>query len=326
MTAALEVLNNPALVVSAGAAAVSVLPAFEQACLSGSIPWSVLKTSNALLFLLNLFATSRTGRLDGESTNLSKLPNPKVRPLVFPAGWAFAIWGPIFAGELMSSVGALFVKSRSRTALSLSKIWPAFMVAQICQILWTAAFRKKYMKNTFTAFIAPLFLTMTAYALSRAHRAYSLSRPLGVGAYLLFGLPLSLHFGWMCAASLLNWNGSVYAVLFRNPKQWKKRGQESSAVAILRWLGHGSAILASVLGLICTFTRQAPLFGAVISWALFACADTLQKWCLDKKLSVQRKDIDLQLRLCRFGAILSTVASVFTSGTVTANSLHAASP
>ncbi|GAX16490.1 hypothetical protein FisN_19Lh070 [Fistulifera solaris] len=324
MTAALEVLNNPALVVSAGAAAVSVLPAFEQACLSGRIPWSVLKTSNALLFLLNLVATSRTGRLDGESTNLSKLPNPRVRPLVFPAGWAFAIWGPIFAGELMSSVGALFVKSRSRTALSLSKVWPAFMVAQICQILWTAAFRKKYMANTSTAFIAPLFLTMTAYALSRAHRAYSLSRPLSAGAYLLFGLPLSLHFGWMCAASLLNWNGSVYAVLFRNPR--KKKEHEALAVAILRWLGHGSAILASVLGLICTFARQAPLFGAVISWALFACADTLQKWSVDKKLTVQKKDIDLQFQLCRLGAILSMVASVFTSGTVTANSLHAASP
>jgi hypothetical protein len=321
MTAALETLNNPALVVSAGAAAVSVLPAFEQACLSGRIPWSVLKTSNALLFLLNVLATSRPGRLDGESMDLKKLP--RVRPLVFPAGWAFAIWGPIFAGEFMSSVGALFVKSRSRTALSLSKIWPAFMVAQICQILWTAAFRKKYMANASSAVIAPLFLTMTAYALSRAHRAYSLSRPLGVAAYLLFGLPLTLHFGWMCAASLLNWNGSVYAVLFRNNPR-KKKGEE--AVAILRWLGHGSAVLASGLGLICTVARQAPLFGAVISWALFACADTLQKWSLDKKLSVQKQDIDLQFQLCRWGAIMSMVASVFTSGTVTANSLHAASP
>lgn len=318
MTLALETLNNPALVVSAGAAAVSILPAFEQACLSGRIPWSVLKTSNALLFLLNLFAASRPGRLDGESRNVKKMSN--VRPLIVPAGWAFAIWGPIFAGEFLSSLGALFVNARSRTALLLARVWPAFIVAQICQILWTAAFRKKYVEKTsWTTFVAPLFLTFTAYALSRAHKAYSFSRPFGFAPYILFGLPLSLHFGWMCAAALVNWNSSVYAVLIRDSKKRKD-------LEVIRWFGHGSALLASLLGITCTLLRQAPLFGAVLAWALQACADTMEQWVLDKKLSRQKNAIQLQFQLCRVGAIVSMVASIFTSGSVAANSLRAAIP
>ena len=199
------------------------------------------------------------------------------------------------------------------------------MVVQLCQILWTAAFREKYLEKASNTLIAPILLTLTAYALSRVHRVYSLSQPFDNASYIYFGLSMSLLFSWTCVASLISWNHSIYTILCRDPEHWKKKGQESS-LAVMRWLGHGSAVLASILGIGCTLARRAPVFGAVLSWALFACADNMQQWRLDEKPSVQKKDIDLQFRLCYVGGILSILAYAFMGTTIAAKSLQAARP
>lgn len=74
-------------------------------------------------------------------------------------------------------------------------------------------------------------------ALSRAHAAYTSSSPaaasslVGVGNYLLYLLPVTLHFGWTTAAALVNWNGSVAMVPAASAKTVAAVGVASAVLA-----------------------------------------------------------------------------------------------
>ncbi|CAN0467859.1 unnamed protein product, partial [Hapterophycus canaliculatus] len=57
-------------------------------------PWQVLTAS---AWAINMRANSVKGRLDGTRQDTSSGQKP-VR-FFSPAGWAFAIWAPIFLGE-----------------------------------------------------------------------------------------------------------------------------------------------------------------------------------------------------------------------------------
>ena len=113
MIVALKTLNQPALVVSAGVAVVSLLPAFEQAYVSGRISWSVLKTASVFLSLLNKFAFHQQGRLGLEYADLIKTADPDVRPLIVPAEWGFAdFWETALDMELLYSFRFLLASSQ----------------------------------------------------------------------------------------------------------------------------------------------------------------------------------------------------------------------
>ena len=95
----LAALNSPPLVAASGAVAASLLPTLEQAIVDGSIPFNTVKLVNALLYILNVFATQQPGRIDGmkqeefegikeakEADELAKalLPERRGRSLVSP--------------------------------------------------------------------------------------------------------------------------------------------------------------------------------------------------------------------------------------------------
>ena len=58
--------NSPLLLTLSGAGALVGLPALETAIRNGSVSFLTVKTANALLFALNLYAVQRPGRLDGK--------------------------------------------------------------------------------------------------------------------------------------------------------------------------------------------------------------------------------------------------------------------
>jgi len=350
MSSVLEGLNNPSLVASAGAATVALLPALQQAFVTA--PWPVIQRTNAAVYALNVIATSRPGRLDGQSqrqqTKVERAHSAtqssgftkkvdttkdaaaiirKDTSLVNPAGWAFSIWLPIFAGELLSVIALQFLDSAAPAVPTLRAALPGFLVAQVCQILWSAAFRPKYMlasadsssslsapSNKITRFIPAALLTATGYALNRAHQAYTLL-PNGRAAaavtlrdYLLFLWPLSMHFGWISAAFLVAWNNAVSYT----------EGRVKTPAWLLPAVGHVSAVLATALGMILTVQRRAPLYGAVIAWALKACGDTLKRQqkeeleqasSLDSTMPKPYTGIRVQRWLCRIGTWCSAAAS-----------------
>jgi len=167
-------------------------------------------------------------------------------------------------------------------------------------------------------YISTVMLSSIAYSLSKAHAAYSgASGSYSTGEYCLFFLPLTLHFGWTSAASLVNLNGSV-----------AKQDASIATPKVMAGLGHSSAILATLLGVYITVTRNAPVYGGVIAWALSAVADGMKKRLAaavaeDDKKSDEKKVVagytfgaKPQQWISNAGAIICATASVLVTATL----------
>lgn len=311
----LAALNSPPLIGLAGAASFACLPHLETMALS----WTTLKGMSAIAYWLNFIAVMQPGRIDGAAQEATRMEDQKKgkekmtgqdemeqlgtgrrgRTLVAPAGWAFAIWGPIFLGELLMTGSQLIVPATSPLIPILSQMAAPYISAQVFQTLWTASFRPKY--KGWWMHISTCMLGGTAYSLSRAHAVLARNpRNYNHLQYALFMLPISLHFGWTTAATLVNLNGGIAMQLNISAKK----------VALV---GHTSALAATVLGIFVTLTRTAPVFGGVIAWALTACASGMStRMALTKEEDSNRVGIygaAFQKSLCTVGAVMNGAAS-----------------
>jgi hypothetical protein len=200
-------LNKPPIVVAAGAVIAAGFP------LVPALSVGVLQVANVLAFATNVYAVSVPGRMDGdqerkmrqgdlnptptlESTTL--LPGEqrhrdeneneplgvslRERTLVRPAGWAFAIWAPIYLGEATFCV-AQFVDA-SNLAAVLPQASVPFVAANLLQSLWCASFRASYNEGSWQKYVSCATLGGTAYALSYIPTELS-----------WFFLPMAMHFG-----------------------------------------------------------------------------------------------------------------------------------
>ena len=314
----LDKLNQPTLVSVCGLAAFGASRFVGTLFASTSL--NVVKIVNLSAYGLSLFAVGQPGRLDsGEAQgNQNAKKNDSAdedhsihdymagKSLLAPSGWAFVIWAPIILGEVVFvSSSAAMVNTTSNLAPLFKKVSGSFCLAQIFQVLWTASFRPKYKGKL--AYISACMLTGTALSLSQAHSHFSLAKAgMTRSEYILYFLPLSLHFGWTTAASLVNWNGALSA------------GENMSTAAMVA-TGHLSAVIATGIGVGLTLAREAPVFGGVIAWALSACATGMNKRIKEKSLSpgVAAEDKSaltgerVQKWLCASGALLSASASAY---------------
>mmetsp|Transcript_8347 Transcript_8347/g.12855 ORF Transcript_8347/g.12855 Transcript_8347/m.12855 type:complete len:325 (+) Transcript_8347:148-1122(+) len=302
-------LNNPMLVAAGGLGGCAILPVLTNLVQSGSISWTVLKTANVVSYAMNVIAVSRPGRIDGQAqqegtgNEMEQLsPGRNGRTLVAPSGWAFAIWGPIFLGELVFVTTQLVLPETAPIAPLLKKITAPFVMAQYFQTLWTAAFRPKYKGNLM--WISTGLLGATSYSLSKAHaQIVATPKPYNPLQYILYFLPMTLHFGWTTAATLVNVNGAV--------------SMSSYSAKVVRWVGHASVLTASALGIYISIQRSAPVYGGVIVWALSAVADGMkQRVKTTEKEDSSRVGVDgalCQQQLSTFGALACGAASLFTA-------------
>lgn len=200
-----------------------------------------------------------------ETDELIAVADSRSRTLVAPAGWAFAIWGPIFLGELVFVASQVLLPASAAVTATVQRASGGFLMSQIMQTLWTTAFRPKY-KGKYV-YVSGALLSGIAFSLSRAHAAFTsdaAAASYNSKDYWLYFLPMTVHFGWTTAASLVNWNGSLAS-------------DKRVGAKMLAAVGHVSVVLATVLGVGVTLTRKAPVFGLVIAWALSACASGMTK-------------------------------------------------
>lgn len=288
---------SPPVVASAGIAVLAGMPWLSGASLA------VLQGANATAFGLNCLAVSIPGRIDGmqdqemssgllrgdevtyEPPDYTNVYSPsRGRTLVAPSGWAFAIWGPIYLGETIF-VLAQFVPQSSGLELYLPAISAPFIAANLCQTLWCASFRPQY--QGWASYVSAAMLGGTAYSLSQVHAVACVA----TGPAYWFLLPLSMHFGWTSAATLVNWSGTVAM----NP--------ENSDEAVTA-MGHSSAVLATALGVGLTLSRADPVYGLTLAWALSACADGMK--------SRDAGAAKVMQKLCWTGALACAAAAAFT--------------
>lgn len=203
----------------------------------------------------------------------------------------------------------LLVRAGSPLADRWTQMTGPFVVANLFQTLWTASFRPKY-KGPYR-WVSAGMLGGVAYALSKAHTALL---GLGGGPYLLLGLPISLHFGWTTAATLVNINGSLAANL--SQEQDNDNDNKNKKSSVLAWVGHGSVWLATSLGVWITVQRRAPVYGGVIAWALTAVADGMRE-----RIEAQGDEpmTKRQQRWSQAGAWISVAASAVVTVLVATN-------
>jgi len=324
----LAAFNQPAAVAAAGTGAIILLPFVEDLAAKGVFTWAQLKGAAAAAYALQVVCVSIPGRIDGDmakdlqdekrraegkdvSTNMDstggeakKLSSRNGKTLVAPAGWAFAIWGPIFVGELVSVIFQLSISADDPLVPLLRKTAVPFAFAHIFQSLWCAAFRRKYRGNLM--YISFGMLASTAFSLAKAHAAYAAeSSTYSGGTYAKLFFSMSLHTGWTVAASIVNLNGAFSM-------------KESSSPRAIAWLGHASVVAATAVGVALTTARSAPVFGGVISWALLAVADGMKQRIEKAKKNDAMNASNLvgaatQRKLSLLGAAVSAVAVIVTT-------------
>jgi len=303
----LSTLNYPPLVALSGLGLGATFPMLQQ--LAVNSPWSAVRLTCAVSYGISIISVSRPGRMDGEVSENGERNPTGDKTLVAPSGWAFAIWGPIFIGELVSVTSAFFIEDSNAIVSILRQTSAPFAAAQLFQSLWCAAFRPKY--KGASMFINTGLLSATAYSLSKAHAAFVAQPQLYSNLqYGIFLLPMSLHFGWTVAASIVSVNGAVAM-------------QKNASKELIALVGHLSVIAGSALGVYVTIAQSAPVFGGVIAWALTAVAGGMKKRLGDANLA-KNKDKEAvglygasaQYILSRAGATINVLAVAFVAGTM----------
>ena len=298
-------MNSPSLVATAGVGLGYAFPLIQDIVIKS--PWAAVRIANLVSYGINFISVSRPGRMDGEAAKDGILSPRNGKTLVAPAGWAFAIWGPIFLGEAIGLVAQFIVPENAPIVRLLKETSGPFIVAQLFQSLWCAAFRPKYNENKM--FISAGMLSATAYSLSKAHAVFAATGAKALYSswqYGIFFFPMALHFGWTTAASLVNLNGAIAM-------------KQNATEKVIAFVGHTSVILASVLGVILSQKRNAPVYSGVIAWALMAVADSMKKRldiASEKKHSPKKNATQVglygaptQLLLAKTGGIVNMITS-----------------
>jgi hypothetical protein len=314
--------NIQAVIAVAGALTAAALPWIEEWC--GKAPLIQIQLAQIFSYILNVVATSLPGRIDSyiatkqnnpldhiKEKTLGKSDDEKVadhyladrrgQSMFAPAGVTFAIWGPIFIGELIYVYKVYQMSSSDSNVDLVRKVAGSFICSQIFQALWCASFRPSAKKEEGPWMLLSSFmLSGIALMLNRAHSLFS-PHSSQFWQYVYLWGPMTLHFGWTTAAALVNWNGDLSLL-------------KSMDAQKLAALGHTSVVLATSIGVGITLQRQAPVLGATFAWALAGCAFGMQARVWDVKVQGEMQKegtvgAQTQKWLCLAGAIASAAAS-----------------
>lgn len=283
-------LNSPQIVGALGLTCFASLPFLKGTFEQKSIPWAVVQGVNLCAFGVSFWSVTQPGRenkkdkkgKDTESSTVSTVSStrkpqvkskkktkpfvPRVRTLLPPDGWSFLIWAPIFVGESLMVGTQVALAENSPLVPIVRQVTGPYLFAKVFQILWNTSFSPEYQQGIYK-YIAALNLSGLALSLSFCHEAYTdktVRDKYNTLDFLLNFFPLSLHFAWTTATSLVNWNAS-YAL---DPNVTTKN---------IALLGHASVAAVTAAGIGVTLKRSSPLYGTVIAWALSAIASGLTK-------------------------------------------------
>ena len=248
---------NPHVV--AGVAALLFIPFILQ-LVNGKIQKSAwaYRALFVVTFVLNVVSVSVPGRFDSMAVVDKKTGKVVAYPwetLFAPAGWAFAIWGVIYVGELLLTT---HVAVLGKPVVALKKAATFWAAGNLFQSLWCGVFRPRFKD---TLWLPMLCLAAGSASLLGAHNEitktiYPWSSVWEKAGLVLMRSPISLHATWLTAASLLNLNG------------WAAVAQTS--VATQTAVAFFSSYLAAAAGTFFSVTRGDPLIAFTVAWALAA--------------------------------------------------------
>jgi len=174
-----------------------------------------------------------------------------VRTLITPAGWAFAIWGPLFALSVAFAVWQALPAQRNNALLA-RIAWPA-AIALAAQGVWST-----YTQLANLTVISVVIILVSLAGLLVVLRGLVAAPALSRGERLFAAPAFSALAAWLTAASIVNVAASL--------KYHGIVGADPAPVTATVMIVIGAAIAAVAAASV----RGAPLYGLVFSWALFA--------------------------------------------------------
>ena len=173
-----------------------------------------------------------------------------VRTIITPAGWAFSIWGPLFAGSLAYAVYQLLPAQKQNGLLA--RIGWASAGAFLGNAMWAV-----YTQSFGLRLISSLIIIFTLGCLLFVYRSFvDQGRPLTKSEQFLVVLPLSALASWLTAATIVNIAASL-----------KYHGAEFAALAPT--IATGVVFLGGLIASATIwFGRGNPWYAIVFVWAL----------------------------------------------------------
>jgi hypothetical protein len=197
-----------------------------------------------LLFAALAFAASPFLNPEFGGFDPNRYPIPQVDPPVQPAGYAFAIWGPIYLWLMASAIFGLLKRAAAPD-------WVAHRLPLIVSLAVGAAWLP-------VALAAPLPATVMIWVMLVGALAAMVRAPRGDVWWA--EAPIGLYAGWLTAASFVAL-GLVLA-------GWGWLSETAAAYACLL----GALVVAGAV----VWRRPLPTYGAAVVWALIAVA--VQNW------------------------------------------------
>ena len=189
----------------------------------------------------------------GSSANTGAISDANSSP-VTPAGYAFSVWGLIYAACLALAVYQLLPSQQERTVHRLTGWW--LFGAFTASALWVPVF------GTRTIWLSQILIVILVVYLVLAARGFLVVGPAaGAAEEILLRLPVMIYLGWATVAA-----AAGFATTFRS---W---GMPASA----RWvneIGVGLVVSATIMSLF-VVSRLVAVIGFMLTacWALLAVA------------------------------------------------------
>lgn len=174
--------------------------------------------------------------------------------LITPAGYAFAIWGLIYVGLIAFSLYQALPAQRQQPAIS--QVSWAVIGACLLQILWVYAFLTARFWLSVVLMLGILACLIAAYVQTRSVRPSRAVR-------WLLRAPISVYFGWITVASVVNISSALIISL---PAVWST--VFAGSVGLTAVMMAVSAGLAAIVAL----KYGDAFYPAVTVWALSAIA------------------------------------------------------
>uniref|UniRef100_A0A6T2A2S8 Uncharacterized protein n=1 Tax=Eutreptiella gymnastica TaxID=73025 RepID=A0A6T2A2S8_9EUGL len=233
--------------------------------------------------ILNIFAFALQQILVGVNIRIDTgtRHTPDFYTLFTPAPWAFAIWAVIFLWEMVFVVWQALPSQRSNNLLA--AISPYFIMANLSQTLWCFAFCP-YAQRVLV--VAACFLGSIAVSLSFAHYEFTAKQNYYRSSYtwqlwFFVQLPLTLHFGWTTAATLVNSN-SILA---------RADAPLYIQIAFSLFCLYAAAAIALCL----MFLRYDAVYGLTVTWAIWGVRGGTGLLIADTAVTVGSDTLNAQL-------------------------------
>lgn len=182
--------------------------------------------------------------------------------LLTPAGYAFAIWGLIYIGLIAYSIYQALPAQRHDSAFQ-SASW-GVIGACVLQIIWIYVFLTFYFWPSVLLIAGILICLAYAYLNSRSVKPTWKNR-------WLFQAPISIYFGWITVATVVNVAGALYVMdVSRENLATFSSTVDASTEGLLATVVM-MAISAGIAAIVATRYQDA-VYPAVVVWALSAIA------------------------------------------------------